>query len=122
MSAKGLETDRRPLTACEKTLILWLIDHGSYANRLPFVDQLEKLTVHERCTCGCPTVYFALDGKPVSRRGEMIMSDYLATVSEQEVGVMLFETEGELSSLEVYSCAGSVQPFGLPKIETFRHV
>jgi hypothetical protein len=49
-----------------------------------------------------------------------LISDHLATVDGQEVGVMLFETEGQLSSLEVYSCAGSDLPFGLPKIDTLK--
>jgi hypothetical protein len=79
--------------------------------------QIDNLTVIAKCKCGCPTVFFALNEIPVPRKGERIISDYLATVDGQDVGAMLFQTEGILSSLEVYSCAGTDQPFDLPKIE-----
>lgn len=120
MSNKGLEPDQRPLNDHERKLVIWLIQHGSYANQTDFVAQLDTLTVHQRCSCGCLTVYFALNGTPVPRKGECIMSDYLANVEGQEVGVMVSEKDGRLSSLEVYSCAGTDQPFGLPIIETLR--
>jgi hypothetical protein len=37
---------------------------------------------------------------------------------EKTVGIILFQRGGRLSSLEVYSQAGSDKPFGLPEIET----
>jgi hypothetical protein len=76
------------------------------------------LTVISKCKCGCPTVNFALDSDPVPGKGSTVISDYLGTVEGQDVGVMLFANEGRLYSLEVYSYAGSDQPFGLPKIES----
>jgi hypothetical protein len=48
------------------------------------------------------------------------VSDYLATVDGMEVGIMLFETNRDLSSLEVYSCPGTAQPFGLPDTASIR--
>jgi hypothetical protein len=54
----------------------------------------------------------------MSRKGERIIANYLADLSGMEVGVMLFELEGALNSLEVYSHAGSDTPFGLPEIAT----
>lgn len=65
-------------------------------------------------------MYFAIDGKAVPRKGERLVSDHLATVDSMEVGIMLFETNGDLSSLEVYSCPGADQPFGLPDIVSIR--
>src|SRR5215467_2410911 len=118
MSDKGLERIQRPLTSDEQELILWLIEHGTYNDKAPLLSQIDSIAVCERCTCGCPTVYFALSGKPISRREERIISDHLATVDGNDVGVMLFETDGILSSLEVYSCAGSDQLFGLPEIKS----
>ncbi len=47
-----------------------------------------------------------------------IIADYLATVDGEDVGIMLFQRGGRLSSLEVYSQAGSDKSFGLPEIET----
>jgi hypothetical protein len=69
-------------------------------------------------TCGCPTIYFAFKGEPVSRKGEHLISDHLATVEGMDVGVLLFQSGGTLSSLEVYSAQGTDKPFGLPKIES----
>ena len=65
-------------------------------------------------------MYFALDGAPVPRKGERLVSDHLASVNGMEVGIMLFETDGLLSSLEVYSCPGTDEPFGLPQIASIR--
>jgi hypothetical protein len=47
-----------------------------------------------------------------------ILADYLATVDGGDVGVILFQRGGRLSSLEVYSQAVTDRPFGLPEIET----
>lgn len=58
------------------------------------------------------TVDFALDGVPVERKGEQLISDWLAEVDGEQVGVMLFQTKGKISTLEVYSLAGSDKPFG----------
>ena len=71
-----------------------------------------------KCQCGCPTVYFETEGKPVSRRGEEIVSDFMARVNDVDYGVMLFVNEGHLSSLEVYACAGHDKPFDLPPISS----
>jgi hypothetical protein len=101
----------------EDGLIRWLLDHSDVDPEL-FNSQLSDVTVASKCNCGCPTIYFAYRGEPVTRKGEHLISDYLATVEGQEVGVMLFERDGYLSSLEVYSCAGADKPFGLPEIES----
>ncbi|UWZ84221.1 hypothetical protein [Occallatibacter riparius] len=116
-AAKGLEPSKRPLTSDERDLVRWLVEHSE--SEIPdLLQQIERLTVFEKCTCGCPTVYFALDGEPVSSKGERIISDWLATVNGDLVGVMLFQTDGRLSSMEVYSCAGTDEPFGLPAIDS----
>jgi hypothetical protein len=120
MSDPALARCERPLTDHERELVAWLIEHGTYGDRPTLHAQIPRLSVRERCTCGCPTVYFALDGKPVPRKGERLVSDHLATVDGMEVGIMLFETTGDLSSLEVYSCPGSDQPFGLPDTTSIR--
>jgi hypothetical protein len=113
----GIEALNRPLTLEEKDLLRWLLEHG-FPGAEKLLPQIEKLTVVGKCTCGCPTVYFALDGVPVKRKGEKVISDYLALVDEMPVGVMVFETDGNLSSLEAYSCPGSDKPFGLPAINS----
>jgi hypothetical protein len=114
---KGLIAEIRPITLEETSLIKWLLDHGE-ADSEHFKSQLRDLSVFEKCSCGCPAIYFAYRGKPVARKGEHLISDYLATVEGMDVGVMLFETDGYLSSLEVYSQPGSNKPFGLPEISS----
>jgi hypothetical protein len=113
----GLESLNRPLTMYERDLIKWLIEHGEPGN-VRLIAQIDVLTVVSKCTCGCPTIYFAFEGEPVPRKGEHIVSDYLASSGGSELGVMLFQTEGHLSSLEVYSQTGIEVTFGLPPIET----
>ena len=49
---------------------------------------------------------------------EHILADILATAGEEAVGVILFQKGGRLSSLEVYSMAGTDEPIGLPEIKT----
>jgi hypothetical protein len=63
-------------------------------------------------------VNFAQEGDSVADAPEHILADYLATIDGQDVGVILFQRGGRLSSLEVYSQAGSDKPFGLPEIES----
>jgi hypothetical protein len=113
---KGLEAMRRAVTREEAAVIEWLLRHGEQGSDRFFV-QIETLTIVSRCTCGCPTVYFELENNQASRKGERLISDQLGTVDGEDVGVMLFELNGRLSSLEVYSCAGADKPFGLPKLE-----
>jgi hypothetical protein len=112
---KGLESLRRAVSPEEAGVIGWLIEHGE-PGVSEYADTLESLTVVARCTCGCPTVYFEIKGNPATRKGERIISDHLGTVDGQDVGVMLFALGNQLSSLEVYSQAGSDKPFGLPKV------
>ena len=118
-SNKFYEPERRPLTQQERDLVRWLIEHAHRdVNELLF--QVEMLTVASKCKCGCPTIDFALGGIPVDRKGEQLISDWLAEVEGQPVGVMLFQTNGKISTLEVYALAGSDKPFGLPTIESIK--
>lgn len=115
--SKGFAPVNRPLTPHERDLVRWLLDHGNPGSH-SLVAQIDRLTVVGKCTCGCPTVDFAVDGEPVARKGETLISDHLAEVDGKSVGVMLFETGGKISSLEVYSLAGTLKSFGLPAIDS----
>lgn len=122
MPGPALEAIERPLTEQERELIYWLLDHGE-VDTASFYQQINRITVFERCTCGCPTIYFAYDGTAVSRtNGDCILSDHYGLIGDMLVGVMLFEVDGILSSLEVYSCPGTDQPFGLPPLQTLYSV
>lgn len=116
-TTKGMESQNRPITAKERILIEWLLRHGSPGSE-QFLQQLDSLFVVSKCICGCPTVNFAREGESVPHETEHILADYLATVDGGDVGIILFQRGGRLSSLEVYSQAGTDKPFGLPEIET----
>jgi hypothetical protein len=115
--AKKGETLHRPITVKERALIDWLLRHGTPGSE-QFLEQLGSLVVVRKCSCGCPTVDFANEVKPVPCEAEHILADFLATADGEDVGIILFQREGRLSSLEVYSRAGSDKRFGLPDIET----
>jgi hypothetical protein len=116
-AGNGLEPQNRPITAKERELIEWLLRHGKPGAE-QFLSQIAGLTVAWKCACGCPTVNFALEGERAAHDSEHILADFLATTGEEPVGVILFQKGRRLSSLEVYSLAGTDEPFGLPEIET----
>jgi hypothetical protein len=111
------EPTNRPLTVKEAILLKWMLEHGfDGANDL--ISQVEKLKVIAKCTCGCPSIYFAYDGVPVGGKGEKLISDHCAEVDGMPVGIMVFQTNGLLHLLEVYSLPGTDKPFGLPDIKS----
>jgi hypothetical protein len=107
---------KRPITEQEGQLIKWLLEHGAPGSN-QFISQVDSLIVSSKCGCGCPTVNFVRQGECVESDNKHILADYLATVDGRDVGVILFQRQGRLSSLEVYSLAGTDKPFGLPEIE-----
>jgi hypothetical protein len=110
------EEVERPATQQEREIVRWLLDHADprYAS---LVSQIDTLQVVSKCTCGCPTVCFAEKKTGESRSTSHLISDQLATVDGQTVGVMLFAGDECISMLEVYSLAGTEEPFGLPSVE-----
>ena len=116
---RGLEPQDRGVTAQEASLVRWLVEHGEQGcDRL--LDQIENLKVVSKCNCGCPTVYFALQNDGSSRKGERLVSDWIAEMDGEMFGVMLFAVAAQISSLEVYCCSGRVTTFGLPEIGMIR--
>jgi hypothetical protein len=81
-------------------------------------EQIPFLTVAARCPCGCPTIDFAYLGIPVDRRGERVISEFIGQIGTEPIGVMLFETNGKLSTLEAYSCSGQLTRFDFPDTST----
>lgn len=114
---KGLQPENRPATAQERSLIEWLLRHGKPGSE-QFLKQVGSLVVVSKCTCGCPTVHFAQEGEAVVQDTDRILADYLARVNKEDVGIILFQKEGRLSLLEVYSLAGTEEAFGLPELES----
>ena len=106
----------RPLTQNERDLIRWMVEHAD-PRAAHLLSQIDRLSVAAKCTCGCPTIDLALDGEVVPGKGERVVSDWPAKVDGELVDVMLFETNGKINSLEVYSCSGLERSFRLPTID-----
>jgi hypothetical protein len=111
-------SDVRPLSADERALLEWLLRHGIPAAE-QYLDQLDRVTVVSRCSCGCPTIDLAVDGNtaPMSA-GSDILADFEARPPEGGlIGILLHVRIGLLSELEVYSISGEQQPTSLPRIQ-----
>jgi len=109
----------RPLSQQERTLLNWLIEHGT-PEAQQFATQLESVRVVGHCGCGCPTLDLATDKATEPTTGaSQILADFSGTTPEKvRVGVILHAREGKLSELEVYSVAGDVGAFSLPDLST----
>jgi hypothetical protein len=115
--SKYQEPLNRPITGHEKELILCLLEHGEKgASR--FIPHVDRLVAVAKCTCGCPTIDLGLENEPVSHTRHGLISDYLAIVDGQYIGVVLFANEKQLVMLEGYSLAGTDKPFEFPDIES----
>ena len=106
----------RALTQQERDLISWMIEHSFVKDAIHLLQQVDRLSVVSKCTCGCPTIDFALDGELVCPKGEQCISDWDAEVDGMPVFVMLWRSNDRISTLEVGSYPGTDQPFGLPAI------
>jgi hypothetical protein len=109
--------EKRALTVEERQLVEWLIEHGIPEAKL-YSPQLPGLHVVSRCSCGCPTVDFAVEGSEVSAVGPShILADFMGKTPDGiDAGVILHGREGKISELEVYPLHQT--PALLPKIET----
>jgi hypothetical protein len=109
--------DERPLTTEERALLDWLVAHG-LPNAHWYAAQLDRVTVASRCTCGCPTIDLAVDGKHVSGASELIADAEGRSPEGISVGVILHCREGQLSELEVYPIDEVKGRFALPNPST----
>ena len=111
--------DDRPLTTEERTLIVWLLEHGIPAAQA-YASQLEQVRVVSRCGCGCPTVDLAVSDTQASPRSpSLLLADFQGMTPEgHRVGVILHGREGKISELEIYPIDPISGTFRHPKIET----
>jgi hypothetical protein len=96
-------SEQRALTAEERGLIQWLLEHGE-ADARSFLPQLAEATVIGRCPCGCVSIDLAVGGRiPLDGGGMDILSDYVWREGELPFGVFVFAYGGILAGLDVYS-------------------
>jgi hypothetical protein len=114
----------RPLTEEELELLHWMLEHGSEDLR-SFLPQIEGIRATRSCPCGCPSIRLEVaDGAALgSDRGERVVGDFEGKTDRGElVGVLIFQSTGKLTDLEVYSMDGQIegdsQEFGLPTTDS----
>jgi hypothetical protein len=118
-----IRPERRPLTEKERKLLQWLLAHGS-PDAKAYLSQIANVNVVGKCTCGCPTIDFALgDCEQRKTAPSIILADFVGKTAEGiEVGVILHAREGEISELEVYAIPAVNSPFNLPSIESLKQL
>jgi hypothetical protein len=105
--------DARPLTPAEQALAAWMLMNGS-EDAAEFLAQLERASVASRCSCGCASIDFAVDGVPAPRGPLNILGDFLYGQGDALSGAFIFAVDGTLAGLEVYRLAGDA-PAALPQ-------
>jgi hypothetical protein len=113
----------RALTAQEMTLMRWLLEHGT-PQAVSFLPQLDRAWLVSRCFCGCASIDLAVGGVlPPAEKGIGILADYEWRGPRDSLfGVFVFEREGLLAGLEVWSQDGLATPVTLPQIEQLRPI
>jgi hypothetical protein len=115
----------RPLTPEEHSLAEHLLRHAAVPGVEAFVTQLAYARVTGQCSCGCPTVDLTV---PPELRisdppAERPIADATGRVDGKLAGVMIFQTQGLLTCLEIYRLEDvSDDPFGLPPVETIERL
>ena len=109
----------RPLTEQERRLARWMLEHGS-PEAAHFIEQLDHAEATSwRCVCGCASFNFKVAGRTEAPPGVNILGDYLVGTGDDTFGVFIFQSEGVLSGVEVYSLAADA-PSELPEPDQLR--
>jgi hypothetical protein len=109
----------RPLTSAEEQLVRWMLEHGKPEARA-FLPQLELAQVTDwRCTCGCASINFSIQGNPKPSGGLHPLADFVFGSDEDLSGIFVYEQSGVLAGLEVYGLAGDA-PKRLPSSDSLR--
>jgi len=112
------DQSNRELTASERHLAQWMLEHGSPEAR-QFLEQLEIAKVTPwRCPCGCASINFSIGGKP-DQKGCDPIADFIFGADDDLSGIFIFKSNGVLGGLEVYGLAGDA-PKTLPSQEALR--
>lgn len=116
----GATTMERPLSETERSLIRWLLEHGT-AGAANYLGQLDQTRVASQCPCGCPTVDLAVGEAPPSVGDKEILSDYQwVDRGDARFGVFVYARAGLLAGLEVWSIDGREMPSHLPDTTELR--
>jgi hypothetical protein len=111
----------RPLTIAEHAFVRWLLEQGTDEGR-NLLPQLARARVVARCSCGCASVDFSIDGQIASAKSGMsIVSDYRWQDADgRAFGVFAFAREGLLSGIDLWSIDGRATAGTLPNVSQLR--
>ncbi len=104
----------RPPTEAELGLIEWLLTEAAVVPDVTrFLAQTTELEIIGCCKCGCPSVEFIADAQA---KGATMVADAQGKSPEGvAIGILLWQREGRLASLEVYGY--ETHPYSLPRPE-----
>jgi len=109
--------ESRALTESEVTVVRWLLEHGN-PEASQFLPQLDQAAVVSRCSCGCASIDFAISGKRPTEAAMHVLSDFQWQGSQGNLfGAFVFEQQGLLAGLDLWSIDGLATPSSLPPIE-----
>jgi hypothetical protein len=112
-------TGNRAFKPEELQLARWMLEHGN-ADASAFLPQLDLAEVTPwKCPCGCASINFHIQGRPLPPPGVHILGDYVVGEGDEVSGVVIFESSGLLSGIEFYSLGGDALQV-LPRIEDLR--
>jgi hypothetical protein len=110
----------RPISGEERAIAEWLLIH-SKPSAIPFLPQLDGARVTGLCSCGCPTVDLrVVEGISPAQTQDNLVGDALGEVNGNMVGVMLLQSGGYLTCLEIYDLSDIPHPYGLPDLKSLR--
>jgi hypothetical protein len=116
MAVETIPEDR-PASSDEEAIARWLLENASEAGDLSDLEpSLMGLRVVGRCSCGCPSVDFAVGGQAFG--AARVANAYGTTEDGVTVGVILWELDGAVSALEFYDVEAPVR--ALPLVESLR--
>jgi hypothetical protein len=109
--------DNRDLTVEERGLIRWMLEHGSEEGRA-YIGQLDCARVHARCICGCASIDLTINGKIPSDFRMRVLGDFQWKDEAGSLfGAFVFEQDGLLAGLDLWSVDGLGTACSLPKPE-----
>jgi hypothetical protein len=109
--------DKRSLTPAELDLVRWMLLHG-HETASRFLPQLDRLSVDSRCSCGCGSINFAVDGVIAPHGALGVLGDYEYRSADGYLcGAFVFERHGLLAGLELWSIDGKSTPSQIPSAD-----
>ena len=107
----------RALTSEESAVIRWLLEHGDGDNT-EYLEQLESARVARLCGCGCASVDLSIGGRRPTHFAMRTLSDYQWLNDQGHLcGAFVFEQDGLLAGLDLWSIDGQSTPNSMPPME-----